>query len=207
MAPKGTTVAPANLDKCIPWRISGKDSPKGPRIGGRGPNGQGAWKIPKDAEYFGTFPLARFPDLEFSLYVRPYDVLVEAQNGGPQEDRRVCCFAHPPSSRGKDRRFESSLKTRHGIVLGRIRSDLVKDEETHPYSDHKIGGRPYCIQEPELPEADALFEQGFIQALQVDFPGAKDGSVSGDWPFGGGLFNLFLKPPFGPKDVRWYLQD
>ncbi len=200
------TVAPVDLGKCVPWRIAVKDSSEGPRIGGLGPVGQDVWKIAKDAAYFGTFPLTRSPKSEFSLYVRPYGELVRAQNDGPQDDDRVSCFVHPPTVRGKDRRFKSTLKTQHGVTLGRPRSDLVKGGDMHPYSDHKIGGRPYCCQEPELPEAAALMRQGFVHALQVDFPGAEDGSVSGDWPFGGGLFNLFFRPPFGPTDVRWYVQ-
>jgi hypothetical protein len=72
---------------------------------------------------------------------------------------------------------------------------------------HKFGGRPYCVQEPELEGVDELLRRGYFQALQLAFPGARnDARVSGNWPFGDGIFNLFWKEPFESTRPIWYLQ-
>jgi hypothetical protein len=50
-----------------------------------------------------------------------------------------------------------------------------------------------------------LYERGAIQALQLEVPTLED-NVVGTWPFGGGLFNVFWKPPFFNEPHFWYLQ-
>ena len=101
----------------------------------------------------------------------------------------------------------NSVLSAHPIVVGSEAPDLVSDEDggTVIDSSHKIGGRPYCIQEPELSGAKELFADGYLHVLQLDFPGPPD-AVKGEWPFGGGLFNLFWRPPFEEQEYVWYLQ-
>ena len=66
-------------------------------------------------------------------------------------------------------------------------------------SDHRI-------RQPELPGAAELFRDGYVQVLQLDFPDGDDGDISGNWPFGDGLFNLFWRPPFIGEPYFWYVQ-
>jgi hypothetical protein len=196
--------APTDLSRCRALRIEARDRRTGPRIGGNGPEGQEAWDLPADTIYFGTFPLSRRPALELSIYARPFDAFVDAMNEGLRQDDLASCVVHPPARRGTSREHRSELSA-HAVRIGRPRGDATRGE-AQPFSGHKIGGRPYCIQEPELEGAAALMRRGFVHVLQIDFPGPEDGDVSGDWPFGDGLFNVLARPPFGPKDIRWAFQ-
>lgn len=168
------------------------------------------------AEYIMTFPLATEPGLLATVFRNcPFDEFLDAMNDGFKDDDRIVVIPHAtmfPRSRSK--RFRSDVSP-HGIIVGdeipdRVRSHPLRppvaEVDAQPYSGHKFGGEPYCIQEPELPGARELFEQGFIQAIQVDFPGPEDGDVDGDWPFMDGLFNLFLRPPFVDVPAYWCLQ-
>ena len=48
---------------------------------------------------------------------------------------------------------------------------------------------------------------GYLQILQLDFPGGgEDALVSGNWPFGDGMFHLFGKPPFDRDHWRWFFE-
>ncbi len=77
-----------------------------------------------------------------------------------------------------------------------------------PVSSHKLGGRPYCIQEPELPGADELLTDGWTQVLQLDFPARSP--VRGAWPFLDGLFNVFMRRDSivapSVRGARWAFQ-
>jgi hypothetical protein len=135
--------------------------------------------------------------MELSIFIQ--GDLWNTMNRGIFSDERVAVMAHPPSVRRSDRTYVSVL-SEHRIVLGDEAPDLVADQsddgDPRPMSDHKIGGRPYCIQEPELEGAEALLNRGLLQLLQLDFPDGRDATVSGSWPFADGLFNLFGAPPF-----------
>ncbi|HNB54542.1 MAG TPA: hypothetical protein PK530_21525, partial [Anaerolineales bacterium] len=92
--------------------------------------------------------------------------------------------------------------------LGEIHPELTQNDVGDPVlrEGHKFGGRPYCIQEPTLAGVEELLAQGYRQIFQIDFPSPQDGRISGSWPFGDGLFNLFWRPPFENEPFYWYLQ-
>src|SRR5258708_39432534 len=104
-----------------------------------------------------TVRLARAREIELSVCVQ--GELWEAMNRGIFSDKRVVAVVHARSARRSDRTYASVL-SEHRIVLGDEAPDLVTDQSDdggpRPMSDHKIGGRPYCIQEPELEGAEAL---------------------------------------------------
>jgi len=194
------------------------------RFGGTTPDGLKV-SLRDTAEYIMTFPLTTEPELMASVFRNcSFDEFLDAMNDGFKDDDRIVVVPHStrlPRSRSK--RFQSAVSP-HGIVVGDEISDRVAshplrpsvapvadvadvaDVDAQPYSGHKFGGEPYCLQEPELPGSRELFEAGFVQVIQVDFPGPEDGEVDGDWPFMDGLFNLFGRPPFIDAPWYWYLQ-
>ena len=178
------------------------------RVGGPGSEGVDSTLLGPHAQFVLTVPLASGPRLCFSLFVNAtFRQLITAMNDGPHSDDRVIVILHDKVPRlSKRGRFQ--CMSEHPLVLGAPEPDLVSDGEGGfvTESRHKIGGRPYCIQEPELPGASSLLERGFIQVLQLDFPGPPDALVSGDWPFGDGLFNLFWHPHATGEDFVWYVQ-
>jgi len=94
------------------------------------------------------------------------------------------------------------------LIIGETLDDDLDDDGEGGlviYSDHKFRGRPYSIQDPELDGAEELMKRGFVQVLQLDFPGAADGAVRGNWPFFDGLFNLFMLPE-RPSLYEWAVQ-
>lgn len=196
-------VAPTEPSRSRPLRILDGASEEGPRLGGRAP--EGVFERLRDpAVYVMTLPLATDPELELSIFRQ--GELWDAMNAGVFSDDRVVAIVHAPSRRRADGRYRSAL-SEHRIVLGDEVDDIHFDEaadEPRPRSDHKLGGHPYCIQEPELDEGEALLRRGLVQLVQLDFPSSQDGDVSGSWPFADGMFNLFGAPPF--EEWFWAFQ-
>jgi hypothetical protein len=196
-------VAPSDPARSRPFRILDGESERGPRFGGRAPEGSFE-HLRDDAVYVLTIPLAIDPELELSVFRQ--GELWDAMNAGVFSDDRVVAVVHAPSRRRDDGRYRSAL-SEHRIVLGEEVDDVHLDEaagEPRPRCDHKIGGRPYCIQEPELEAGEALLRRGLVQLVQLDFPSSEDGDISGSWPFADGMFNLFGAPPFG--ETFWAFQ-
>jgi hypothetical protein len=189
--------APTDLERSVPFSILDGDSERGPRLGGRAPEGVGDGVLRLDAAYVMTLPLAVEPALELSVFVQ--GEVWDAMNGGLFSDDRIIAIVAPPSARRRDRQFRSAL-SEHRIVLGKEEDDNDNIEapefDPTPQAHHKLGGRPFCIQEPVLEGAAELQARGYLQLVQLRFPGAGDGEISGSWPFADGLFNLFGAPPF-----------
>ena len=200
-------LAPEDRRYHLRFRIGDGPSERGARVGGWPPADLDSRPLCEGMTYFLTFPLADTPELYASIFLAEFGDLMKALNDGFKTDSRVAIIPHTDISRGDSSQFASTLSS-HPIVIGEQYSDLCRNDlgEVLPWSDHKFGGEPYCIQEPELPGARALFEQGFIQVLQLDFPNAADGNIDGDWPVGDGIFNVFWKPPFEGVPYYWYLQ-
>lgn len=190
-------VAPADRSRSIPFRIVDGPSERGPRFGGRAPDAAEVDALDDAAVYVLTIPFT--PELELSVFKR--GELWDAMNAGIFADDRIVAVVHPPSARRSDDRFRSPL-TEHAIVLGEEQSDASEEDEEKPRADHKLGGTPYCIQEPELEGA-----AGLTQVLQLDFPSADDGDISGSWPFADGMFNLLTPTAHGDARVfKWAFQ-
>jgi hypothetical protein len=198
----------APLDPSLrrPFRILDGSSDHGPRLGGRAPAFTEAPRLRSIAEYVLTFPFSEDPELFGSVFVNcTFEELLDAMNQGLQRDDRIVTVLHAALPRGRSDNWRSPL-TEHPLRVGEVVADAIDDGQGGVViaSDHKLGGRPDCIQEPELEGAVALMESGYVQALQLDFPGPEDGSIAGNWPFADGLFNLFL-PVAGGESV-WAFQ-
>lgn len=200
-------VAPLDRSMHRPFRIGDGDSESGPRLGGRAPALEYALPLASGSQYVLTFPLIEQPMVFASVFVMEASTYSGSMNDGVQSDDRILVVRHGAVFRTRSDRFASELSAHPLLVSPQVSNDLVDDGEGRQIisSDHKFGGRPCCIHELELQGADLAFERGFIQALQLDFPGYSDGNVSGNWPFADGLFNLFLKPD-DPDLVCWAFQ-
>ncbi len=200
------TVAPTDPDWHLPFEIVDGPSETGPRLGGRCP----AIVLPAlraCAHYVLTFPLLRHPPVDASVFVNcDFETLFGAMNDGILDDDRVVIHLHAPAARGVAETFAAEI-TAHPIVVGEAAWDWMDTDDGEggqaPMSSHKLGGRPYCIQEPELPGAAELLAEGWRQVLQLDFPART--SVRGSWPFADGLFNIFFRPGHDQR-LRWAFQ-
>jgi len=198
------------LDRSLsrPLRIgaSQEDSENGPRLGGRPPKGLDLSLLSPDAKYVLTVPVCEDPALDLSVFVNcAFRTFVGAMNNGAQSDDRVRLLLHAPTPRGTALDHGSRL-SEHPIYIGEPEQDLTSNDDGGFmfHSGHKLGGRPYCIQELEFPDLARLEKEGFLQLLQVDFPAESD--VRGSWPFMDGLFNVFGRTPFAGTDLLWALQ-
>ena len=141
--------------------------------------------------------LARDRELRTSATARPWH-----EDGSGTRLRLV-----GPLPRSRQDDHLSGLSAHPLIVQEHLAEDTVLNGEGGQLisSAHKFGGRAYCVQEPELQGAEALLDSGYVQALQLDFPGSADATVSGDWPFADGIFNLFMHPDES-HPVYWAFQ-
>jgi hypothetical protein len=192
-----------------PFHFADENQPNNARIGGAMPEDL-VVPLNDNAEYFGTFPLYENQShLYFSLFINcSFEALLSALNRGFQADNRIVVVPHEEKPRGKSTKYSSKL-SQHALQIGDLKSDMIQNDsgESVIREGHKFGGRPFCIQEPILEGSEELFIQRYNQLLQIDFPVSKyDGKISGSWPFGDGIFNLFWKYPFENEKYYWYLQ-
>ena len=178
------------------WIGSG-ESEVGPRIGGRAPGGVQLAQEFDAATYLMTLPLSVQPELEASVFLS-FDFEGMADNSGLLRPNGLVTVVAHGQSRRADTQGHVSLLSEHPLVLGDSAEDeFVSDNGVRVIrSSHKIGGRPFFLHgEPQL-EADveAAYRSGFRQLVQLAFPGgSNDATVSGDWPFGDGLFHVFVR--------------
>jgi hypothetical protein len=201
-------VAPTDPSQHRPFHIGDGPSHSGPRIGGRAPTLDAMPALAPGSQYVLTIPFQVEPAVNVSVFVNgPIEALLKSMNDGLQSDDRIVAIRHGEVIRGDSDEFRSDLSAHPLVVAESLEPDLVKDSEGGRAisSHHKLGGRPYCIQEPDLEGAEELLGRGYVQALQLDFPGPGDGAVSGSWPFADGLFNLFIAPQRGVP-LYWAFQ-
>lgn len=195
-----------NLDPnhCLPITISEGDSLRGSRIGGTPPRGVFASRQEK-VHYLLTLQLDKVTALEISVFLLcDWEFIAShPRELFDQGSRHVEIVVHNNSVRDASR-LDNSLLSAHPLDVEPVVVDQLTNEETTPSSGHKLGGRPYLIKSaPDLVNSLVGIEKkGFRQLLQLDFPGSRDADISGDWPFGDGMFNLFFSP--GNSYSSWY---
>lgn len=201
-------IYPLDLKQSRPFHFVEESTPVDVRIGGNMPDGLSV-RLHEGARYFGTFPIYdEISRLYFSIFINcSFANFIKALNRGFQTDDRIVVAIHESLPRSTSAKYGSGL-SQHAIHIDAVGADLIQSDtgETVVREGHKFGGSPYSIQKPVLPGSEALFLKGYKQVLQVDFPSPSDGRVSGSWPFGDGIFNLFWKDPFEKEHYHWYLQ-
>ena len=201
-------VAPMDPGQHRPFRIGDGPSQSGPRLGGRAPLLDVMPSLAPASQYVLTIPFLVDPAVYVSVFVNgALETFWESMNEGLQSDDRIVTVRHGEALRCDSDEFRSDLSAHPLVVAELLEPDMMDDGDGGRgiSSYHKLGGRPYCIQEPELEGAEELLGRGYVQALQLDFPSRRDGVVSGSWPFADGLFNLFLTPD-EDAPVYWAFQ-
>lgn len=198
-------ISPNKNSLCLPMRIvPPTDSINNGKLGGRPPKGI----IPKrglySLKYFITVKLSGEENLFISLFVADFENLLGVR-GRVNKLGMVENVIHKPQQRENNSQFQSQI-SEHDIQILETENDSEEiDKEIIYLSGHKIGGFPHLIRNKNNLENDInkLFENGFLQIVQIDFPGNQDDVVSGDWPFGDGIFSLFGKAPFENENWFW----
>jgi len=177
--------------------IAGGDSREGPRLGGRPPEGVTDPRMTEDCRYFLTVPICEAPALELSVFINcDFRTLIGSDD--LIRDDRVLLLTHAPRPRCESSPWTSQL-SEHRLVLGPEADDFIyieKYDEEVVESRHKLGGRPYTIQEEaeDLEGTREAASLGMRHYLQFDTPEGAE-HVSGSWPFGGGMVHLFFRGP------------
>lgn len=181
----------------IPIRVGSGPSDVGPRLGGRAPEGVRPQGGSASTAYLMTLPLGIQPALEASIFLSfDFDGMADAA-GDLAPNGPVTVLTHTPSRRATTREYASNL-SEHPLILGVPSNDeLTSDTGVRlTKSSHKIGGRPFFLHgEPTIEtDVEIAYRAGFRQLVQLAFPGGSgDATVSGDWPFGDGLFHVFVR--------------
>jgi hypothetical protein len=142
-----------------------------------------------------------FLSFEFTQMARAAGTLTSS---GPL----VQLVRHPSSRRGAAGPLDSPLSEHalHAEDVASTDSVLLEDGSKVPASWHKLGGAPYVIDAgPEMAKAvQTAFSDSYFHYLQLDFPGDRDAQVSGDWPFGDGMFHVLARRPFLADDWLFF---
>jgi hypothetical protein len=182
--------------KCIPFVIGEGPSEHGPRLGGVAPEGI---KPKVDGlRYFLTVPVDRPGEVMMSVFSDPSEHFIFGGNAGKiLAGSGVDVAFHGAVGRSKQSNACDSPLTPHPIVLLNEVADAQEEEggEVVPNSANKLGGDPYLVERAGRldEEVRQLLASGYRQSLQIDFPSAQDAAVSGDWPFGTGMFHVLTR--------------
>ena len=176
------------------------------RIGGSPPAGVNTLlrNATLQTRYFATFPLdskrdaSVFLSFTFDTMLNFAGVVNAGTAGGVILIEAV---VHHPRPRASDEALRSELSERSLQVLAPTKDIVELDAGPGPSPDHKLGGEPWlhACGNPRLEELRRLSDEGFAHFAQIDFPGAEDDGPSGDWPFGDGIFNLFVSLGHAPS--------
>lgn len=205
-------IAPADLERRVPFTLR-PDAEAGTRFGGRAPSGIRPKRATAATVYLATIPLARTPVRDVSIFLTERQENTFLSEGGRlyvgSDLGPVEVVSHPRSERGAESLFHSRLSEK-AIVLGAEDADWYTNDEGERVliGGHKIGGRPALFKDWHLEEpVNDLLRCGYVQVLQLDFPSADDDVVSGDWPFGDGMFHLLGREPFGDSDWACFWEN
>jgi hypothetical protein len=175
----------------------------GPRLGGTAPEKFDSARLNKSMQYFLSFPLKTSPDLHASVFLTNDTCSFFDDRNMLHSDDRLIVIPHSPQPSGKLKKY-ASIFNPCAIVVGEQTLDTRDDGL--PEAGHKIGGAPYCTNEKEFTAGMELLRRGYLHVLQLDFPGPGE-NISGSWPFGEGIFNLFWEPPFKSGKYLWCVQS
>lgn len=198
-------LCPSSELRCVPMRIVDSESGGAGLLGGAPPKAvkpDGADSL----RYFASVPFTEDPTQQLSIFVADYGRLVNVR-GTLNELGLLDIVVHPPTLRNHEATDLKSGLSSHGIQVLLEVDDWIRDEDGTLVvrSGHKLGGRPHLVRETELLSAaiEKIGAEGFVHIAQFDFPESEDATVSGNWPFGDGIFSLFGRTPFERHDWRW----
>jgi hypothetical protein len=198
----------ASTGSCIPFRIGEGPSTRGPRLGGPAP--KGVAPVNKNLRYFLTAPVGD-TGTYFSVFSNTASEFIFGEAAGQVvANGDVEVLFHSDVERDDASRPWDSELTPHPLLLGDEKPDAQdEDGEVTPSSEHKLGGTPYLVCRGGALESQVsdLLSIGFRQLLQIDFPGADDALVSGDWPCGTGMFHVLIRSTESGYEWRCFWED
>ena len=163
-------------DQHRPFRIGDGPSQSGARLGGRAPVLDAMPLLAPASQYVLTFPLLLEPVVYVSVFVNG-----TIETFGEIDERRPSVRPQNPWRYDTGRRFavtrtRSVERSAHPLhVADVLEPDLVDDGEGERsiWSGHKLGGRPYCIQEPESRRSRGAACSGLRPGSSARLPGSR----------------------------------
>jgi hypothetical protein len=190
-----------------PLRIVARGGMEGAFLGGRPPRGASPPLAATPVRFFASFPLPDARGQAVSLFVADFEALLPVR-GQLNGLGLVAAVVHQVAPRARLPAAHDSMLTPRRLERRRRVGDQVDDGEGAklPARGSKLGGAAHLLRPTKdlATEMAKAGREGFVHFAQFDFPSADDAEVSGDWPFGDGVFCLFGRPPYGPDDFRWY---
>lgn len=189
---------------CLPLRIVNVPSVGGGLLGGQPPIGI----VPRTegARFFATVPLTSDRELYVSVFVVGFPALL-AERGKVNSVGLVDVHVHPWADRS-NRSGNASLLSGHWLEITGETPDREEDDDSEvtPLSGHKIGGEPYLVARKDIltEQTAKLITEGYSVVAQFGFPSPFDARVSGNWPFGDGVFWLMGRQSLSHTDWCWY---
>jgi hypothetical protein len=152
-------------------------------------------------------PFLLEPERHLSLFVSFEGEEMIKLSGSARATDLIQAVVHAPSPPDSGSRHASTLLPRGFEALLETDDDLLADDgERVIRPGYKLGGRPHCVHDP-LEYVDGgreVLSQGFVQAAQFDWFGLdEDADIEGDYPFGTGIFHVFVRNPSGQPEWRW----
>ncbi|MCE9533485.1 MAG: hypothetical protein K8T89_20520 [Planctomycetes bacterium] len=200
-------LSPKDSRVCLPMHMAKGISLSGARLGGRPPLNV----RPRVASrYFATIPLTDDDETELSVFVS-FSSFSDLANDGAfrlvMNDHKVHVIIHGRSQRDLASTFSSDIKSEHSLAISPAISD-ANDDPAEPLAGHKIGGNPLIIVKRPILMTNlaAAISQGYRLYCQFDFAVSGDDTWQGTWPFGQGLFQVFIKEPVKQEEILWMWQ-
>ena len=199
-------LCPSDPRRCLPLLIGDGDSEQGARLGGRPP--LNVRPLNKKCVYFISVPMDVAGTTYLSVFVNTSVKRFSEMNAKVlPSGTGVELIEHPAAPRVTQAEAVSEWSEHPLVPLDEIDDDVpLETGRVQPLSSHKVGGRPYFVQafKKLRQSVEALEQQGYRQLLQLDFPGKRDAEVGGTWPFGDGVFHVFVKANGGP--FYWFFE-
>jgi hypothetical protein len=198
---------------CRPIRILSDDAKTGSRLGGLPPEGIVPQRIISCTQYFGTFVIDENEGTEISLFnAFEQGVFTERsffRNRNllfPSDQAAFIEFVvHGKSERKRRNSNLAAALSSHSLALDPEEPDTDGWLDSDVYQGSKIGGYPFYWQNKKSirEQGGALLAQGFTHLFQFASPDNRDARVSGDWPYGEFILNVFVDNPSHPMDIRY----
>ena len=183
------------------------DNSKGARIGGTKPEEVNPKSM--TAKYFCTLCFEETPQIEISIFLN-FDFSRMVQNSYRiiySQDELVEVLLHNNSMRSETT-FSASQLSPCALQVLPAKPDVIESVEegeviVEVSDGSKIGGKPYIRRSRNNISAQIsdVVERGFVHFAQLAAPLLGDAVLDGNWPFGLGSFNLFVKQ--GQGRIEW----
>jgi hypothetical protein len=198
-------IKPHNRQDFIKINFVAEVGTKDNRLGGRPPQGVRPKVVESYTRYLLTLNLKA--DLAVSLfttfdYDNPqgrFDFFSSIGQLFSEDNILIQFVLHRPIGRDSDTTLASEIPPCSFIFKDKGKDPNATNPDDYEweeiYADHKIGGIPFFehLAESILEDSFRLLDEGWNHFFQMASPGPNDSDMDCDWPFGGDVFNLFVR--------------